>query len=251
LLPSLRRWFAVYADMFFIRWANIRNEWYFHVILGALFPLAIMGFLRMSGAATDPAAGLYVTAGNGIVALVMGPMQSLCNDLAWGRQRNDLEYYASLPVSKLQLTLAFASVSAIFTIPSILISIAIGSWWFGFPVHWSLWLLPVMLLSALSMSGVGILAGVHARNGHHANMFNSMAMLGVMFLSPVLIPYNNLPRVLQWTSRVLPTSYAADAFRAALDGRMGRELWLNLAMVAAFAVVTLYLATRRLDWRVD
>lgn len=251
MLREARRWCAVYGDMFFIRWANIRNEWYFHVILGALFPLAIMGFLRMSGAAVDPAAGLYVTAGNGIVMLVMGPMQSLCNDLAWGRQRNDLEYFASLPVSKLQLTLAFASVSTIFTVPSILITMGIGGWWFGFPVYWTLWLLPVMLLSALSMCGVGILAGVHARNGHAANMFNSMAMLAVMFLSPVLIPYENLPRVLQWTSRLLPTSYAADAFRAALGGRLGGELWVNLAAVTGFAVVSLWWATRRLDWRVE
>lgn len=247
----VRRWFAVYADMFFIRWANIRNEWYFHAILGSLMPVALMGFLRLSGAATDLASGLYVTAGNAIVALVMGPMQSLCNDLAWGRQRNDLEYYASLPVSKLQLTLAFASVSALFVVPPIIITILVGSLWFGFPVVWNPLLIPVILASALSLCGVGILAGVHARNGHQANMFNSLTMLVVMFLSPVLIPYENLPRLLQWTSRLLPTSYAADAFRGALAGQAGSEFWLNLGAVVAFAAFTLHWATRRLDWRVE
>jgi len=251
LRQAAGRWWRVYADMVFIRWANIRNEWYFGLIVGLLFPLALLGFMRMSGAATDPAAGLYVTAGNAIVGLVMGPMQSLCNDLAWGRQRNDLDYYAALPVSKLQLTLAFATVSAIFIAPSILLAIGVGKLMFGFPVYWSLWLIPVMLGAALSMAGVGILAGVHARNGHHANMFNSIAMVAVMFLSPVLIPYDNLPRLMQWTSRVLPTSYAADAFRAVLAGDTGPRFWGNLAAVAAFAVVSLWWATRRLDWRVE
>jgi ABC-2 type transport system permease protein len=251
LRAAAARWWQVYLDMVFIRWANIRNEWYFGLIVGLLFPLALLGFLRMSGAAVDPAAGLYVTAGNATVALVMGPMQSLCNDLAWGRQRNDLEYYAALPVSKLQLTLAFATVSAIFIAPSIFLAVAVGKLMFGFPVYWSIWLLPVMLLSALSMAGVGILAGVHARSGHHANMINSIAMVAVMFLSPVLIPYDNLPRLMQWTSRLLPTSYAADAFRAALAGETGLALWGNVGAIAAFAVVTLYWATRRLDWRVE
>lgn len=249
-VSSLRRWFQVYADMFFIRWANVRNEWYFHIILGSLFPIALMAFMKLTGAAPDPAAGLYVTAGNAVIALVMGPMQSLCNDLAWGRQRNDLEYYASLPVSKLQLTLGFASVSALFIIPPMVIAVVVGSLWFGFEVHLSPLLLPVMLAAALSMSGVGIFAGVHARNGHHANMINSLTMLVVMFLSPVLIPYENLPRILQLTSKLLPTSYAADTFRAVLSGQSWAAVWPNLAAVCAFAAVTLYVATKRLDWRV-
>jgi len=49
------------------------------------FTFGATGFLCMSGTAVDPAAGLCVTAGNATVSLVMGPMQSLFNDLAWGR----------------------------------------------------------------------------------------------------------------------------------------------------------------------
>ncbi len=247
----LLRWFKGYGDLFFIRWANLRNEWYFHIFLGLTFPVAIMVFMKFSGSATDPARGLYVASGNAVMALVMGPMQSICNDLAWGRQRNDLEYFAALPVSKLQITLAFTTVSAIFIIPTMVFSIGIGSWWFGFPVRWNPMILPVMLLAALSMSGLGVLAGVNARSLHHANLFNSATTLIVAFLSPVLIPHENLPSVLQWTSRLLPTSYAAEALRGSLSDMSNPELLQQASILLGFTVVFLYLATKRLDWRID
>lgn len=237
--------------MCFIRWANVRNEWYWYVILGPLFPTALLAFLKLTGAAADPASGLYVTAGNCILGIILGPMQALANDLAWGRQRHDLEYYDSLPVSKLQLTLAFASVSTVFILPGMVYTLALGRWWFGFPLRPSLLVLPVMLAAALSMVGFGILAGVYARNIHHANMINNLTMLVVMFLSPVLIPYENLPRILQVTSKFLPTSYAADAFRATLAGRSDPAVWTSLGILVAFGAATLYLATRRLDWRTE
>lgn len=251
LMGVMLRWWRGYKDLFFIRWANIRNEWYFHIFLGLTFPVAIMVFMKFSGGASDPASGLYVASGNAVMALVMGPMQSICNDLAWGRQRNDLEYFAALPVSKLQITLAFATVSAIFIIPTMVFSIGIGSLWFRFPIRWNLAVLPIMLLAALSMAGLGVLAGVNARSLHQANLFNSATMLVVVFLSPVLIPYENLPVFLQWTSKLLPTSYAAAALRGSLTGMPAAAVLKQAGILLGFTIVFLYLATRKLDWRVE
>ncbi len=245
------RWFRVYGDLFFIRWANIRNEWYFHVILGPVFPLAMLAFLKMLGAAQTPESALYVTAGNAVLALVLGPMQSIANDLAWGRQRNDLDYLATLPMSKLQMVLAFVSVSTVFTMPAMLLTMYVGGLWLGFAVRISAAVIPVMLLSGLSMCGLGVMYGVYARNGHHANIMNTLTTGVVMFLSPVLIPYENLPRLLQISSRLLPTSYAASAFRAAVAGATMRDIWIDCAVLAVFAVSLLYMATRKLDWRVE
>lgn len=245
------RWFGVYRDLFFIRWANIRNEWYFHVVLGPLLPLALLAFMKMSGVINNPADALYLTAGNAILSLVLGPMQSMANDLAWAKQRNDHEYLATLPFSKLQMVLGFVSVSTVFSIPTMLFTIFIGGFWLGFPINVSWMVIPVLILAALSMCGVGVFIGVYARNGHHANMMNALTSGAVMFLSPVLIPYSNLPRILQWTSKLLPTSYAADAFRASIGGYVGLKTWMQCGVLVAFATVLLYLATKKLDWRVE
>jgi len=241
---------AVFMKLFFIRWANIRNEWYFH-LLGTIYPLGILAFMKMAGAVTDPQKALYITAGNAIVALVLGPMQSLANDLAWGKQRNELEYYSTLPFSKALLILAFVSVSAIATIPSMVITIAVGSLWLGFPVSLNLLIVPIVLLAVVSMAGLGAAIGVWSRNGHHANMMNSLALVLVTFLSPVIIPIENLPLPLQYTARLLPTSYAANAFRAALAGRMDAAVLFDILILAAFAVAIMTFSVKKLDWRVE
>lgn len=246
-----RRWWSVYFDLMLIRWANIRNEWYFHVILGPLFPFAMLVALRLLGAVNDPQSAFYVAAGNGILSLILGPMQSLANDLAWGRQRNELEYYAVLPFSKTQLVLAFATVASIFAIPSMLVTLIVGSWWLGYSIAVTAWTVPVMILASLSMAGLGVFIGVNARNGHHANMMNSLIMLAIMFFSPVLIPYENLPSVLRFTAKLFPSSYAADAFRASLQGNTGPAVWGNALALLAFSVALLWWATKKLDWRAE
>lgn len=247
---SLGRTVTVFKKLFFIRWSNIRNEWYF-CLLGAVYPLGILAFMKMAGAVTDPASALYVTAGNAIIALVLGPMQSLANDLAWGKQRNELEYYSTLPFSKALLILAFVSVSAIATVPSLAITIAVGSIWLGFPVSLNLLVIPIVLLAVLSMAGLGAAIGVYARNGHHANMMNSLTLVLVTFLSPVIIPVENLPLPLQYTAKLLPTSYAANAFRAALSGRVDSAVMLDVLILACFAIAIMTYATKKLDWRVE
>lgn len=248
---KIRRWCSVFADLFFVRWANIRNEWYFYFLLAPIFPLAMLVFLRLVGAIEDPAQALYMTAGNGVIVLVMGPMQSLSNDLAIARQRNDLEYFAALPFSKLQLVLAYGAVSSLATIPATLLALTVGALWLSFPVSFNPLIVVVMVTAALSMAGVGVFMGVIARNIHHANMLNTLGMVLVMFVSPMYIQYENMPVVLQWTSRLLPPSYAADGLRAALAGSWGWDLWFNVLMLALFASVLLTLATRKLDWRAE
>ncbi len=249
LISRLCRWLSVFWDLFFIRWANIRNEWYFHVILGPIFPLALLIFMRMMKAIPDPETAFYVAAGNAILMLIMGPMQSLSNDLAIARQRNDLEYFAVLPFSRLQLVLAFCAVSSFITIPTKLLTVTIAALWLGFPLSPNPLVLVVMLVAGFSMAGVGVFIGVHAKNIHHANIMNMMVMMSVMFMSPVIIPRENLPLILQWTSRFLPPSYAADGFRAALAGNYGWESWFNIGMLLFFALVLLTFATRKIDWR--
>jgi ABC-2 type transport system permease protein len=101
------------------------------------------------------------------------------------------------------------------------------------------------------MAGLGVMAGVYARGIHQANMFNSAVMLVVVFLSPVLIPYENLPGFLQVASRLLPTSYAAAALRGSLSGMPMPEILRYLGLLLAFTAGFLYLGTKRLDWRID
>ena len=50
-------------------------------------------------------------------------------------------------------------------IPTMILSIFIGSLWFGFAIRWHIMVVPVMAVSALSTAGLGVLAGVNAGAG--------------------------------------------------------------------------------------
>ncbi len=241
--------FANYFHLVFIRWANIRNEWYFHFLMTPLIPLGLIVFLKFTGAVRTPEEALYVTAGNTIMTLIIGPMQSMANDLALNKERRDFDFLALLPISRLQLILAYTTVSTLFTFPGMLITLFIGKVWFGFPMEFNLFVFIIMLLSALSMVGLGVMIGVNSRSIHHANIINAILTAMVTFMSPVLVQENHLPVFLRYISKVFPTTYSASAFRLALNGDIGNELYFNLFVLLSFTVVFLFIAVRKIDWR--
>lgn len=185
------------------------------------------------------------------IDVINNPVQSISNDLALNRERKDLDFLATLPISKLQLILGFTTISTIFTIPGMLLTLIIGKIWLKFPVVIHPLMIVVMLVSGLSMVGVGVFFGVHARNIHHANIMNTLALMAVTFLSPVLIPKENLPKLLFYISRLFPTSYAADALRAVLLGTINKQFYINMSFLLVFTFITLYLSIKKLDWRIE
>lgn len=249
MIDIFRGSIANYFHLVFIRWANIRNEWYFHFLMTPLIPLGLIVLLKFTGAVRTPAEALYVTAGNTIMTLIIGPMQSMSNDLALNKERRDFDFLALLPISKLQLILAYTTVSTLFTFPGMLITLFIGKIWFGFPMEFNLFVLSIMLLSALSMVGLGVMIGVNSKSIHHANIMNAIITALVTFMSPVLVQEENLPVFLRYISKAFPTTYSAKAFRLALNGDIGRDLYLNFLILLSFTVVFLFIAVKRIDWR--
>lgn len=245
--PSRLRTLAVWWDLFLFRVAGVRDHWYWYVMGWLVFPIAILFFMKMATAA-DPSVALYLITGNAVMALVFGPVQFISNDLAWLRQRNDLDFFATLPITRLQLVMAVLAVAALTSIPGTIINLLIGSWVVGLPLAWHPLFPLVLVLSVLSMAGIGVMIGVYARSGTHANIMNNLMLIMVMFLSPVFIPADRLPAVLQYTARVLPTTYVSHGLRATLGGDPA-GLGLGMAVLVVWAVLTLWFATQRLEWR--
>ncbi|WP_350342988.1 ABC transporter permease [Proteinivorax tanatarense] len=251
LINRVTYWIQGFLNIAFIRWANVRNEWYFHLLIAPLLPLGVLVFMKFSGAIDDLETALYITSGNVVLSLVLGPMQSICNDLAWGRQRNDLDFYSVLPISKMQLILGITSISTLFSIPGMLMVLLVGKVWLGFEIVFHPIIIAVIILSGLAMVGLGVIMGVYARNGHHANVMNSITIVIVTFLSPVLIPLENLPKLIQYTSYLFPTSYAANAFRSSLKGIVDMSLYLNILALIVFIVITFSFIIKKIDWRIE
>jgi ABC-2 type transport system permease protein len=107
----------------------------------------------------------------------------------------------------------------------------------------------VLLLAPMALSGLGAVIGVLAPNQQVANVLSNLALVVVMFLSPVLVRASALPGILQIAAHVLPPTYATDALRQTLAGRVTMGVGVDLLVLLAFTIGSLYVVTTKLDWR--
>jgi ABC-2 type transport system permease protein len=227
----------------------VRTAWQWIFLVSAVMPMGLLFFLSFLARTAHHDTLLYYISGNVVVALMLNPLFMLSGQLSWAKQSKAFDFYAGLPISRTVLILAAISVSVMFTVPGMVALLVVGMSVFH------LWIVPnplivvVMILSPLALSGLGAMNGVLAPNQQVAGVIANVLMVTVMFLSPVFVPLSRLPGVLQVTARVLPPTYAADALRATLSGHPGPGFVLDVGVLAAFSLASLFLVTTRLDWR--
>ncbi|MFN3761599.1 MAG: ABC transporter permease [Anaerolineae bacterium] len=84
----------------------------------------------------------------------------------------------------------------------------------------------------------------------HLRYSRSIFRQAMMFLGGVFVPLASMPPALQVVACFLPLTYAVEALRAAMDGRVISATALDLAVLAAFAGVLFGAAVRTLAGRV-
>lgn len=245
----VRRAIETFADLFFIQFSTVRSAWQWLFIFSSAFPLGILLFISFVLPKANDTTVLYVISGNVVVALMLNPLFMLSGQLSWARQSKAFDFYAGLPISRSALIIAGIFVAVMFTIPGMILLLVLGM------LIFHLWVIPspliffVFVLAPTALAGVGALIGILAPNQNVSGVTANLVLLVVMFLSPILAPASKLPGIFRITSRLLPTTYAADALRQTMSSRLTPVFLLDLAVLALFSVGTIYLVTTRLDWR--
>ncbi len=72
-----------------------------------------------------------------------------------------------------------------------------------------------------------------------------------ILLCGLLVPRDDLPRVLEVVADVLPLSYAVDAMQQLATTSATGQVWRDIAVVAGFAVAALALGAATLRRRTD
>jgi ABC-2 type transport system permease protein len=91
--------------------------------------------------------------------------------------------------------------------------------------------------------------GVLARTSAEANSLSFVITIVLAGAGPVIIPPGRLPPWLIQLSALNPATYAASALRQSVIGPVTPRLGLDLTVLAAFSVLTLWVVNRKLDWR--
>lgn len=229
--------------------AEYRATWFFHSFFNLLLPLGFIFFFKTSGQILSTERAIFLLGGNMATSIAFGPTFMLTNRIGWQRQNREFDYWATLPVPKLALIMAIISVALVFALPGLLGVYLFGSLLLDLPLRGGWLLIPLVPLSAISLAGLGVFLGTYAKDGPTASILANILIIFVGFLSPLLIPIESLPAPLRFTSFLMPTTYAADAFRAVLSGTLGMNVVVDVVVLMLFLIVFTVLVHYKLDWR--
>jgi ABC-2 type transport system permease protein len=251
---GVARQLAVFWDLYLMQLANFRWTWRWQVIGGLLAPLSFMFMLntlleREAGTAGAVALGAHILAGNVVMSTVFTTMGHTASRFNWLKETEGLDYYATLPIDRAMLVAAVLLAFVTLGLPNLVATVVLGKLLFALPLAPHPLALVAILLAALSLASVGATVGILAPDRAAQQVADNLLLFAMLFLSPVLIPAERLPLLLQWTSKLLPTSYVVDALRTLLVGVVDGAVVVDLAVLAGFSAVALFVATRKLDWR--
>jgi ABC-2 type transport system permease protein len=237
------------VDLVLIELTNWRWSWRSMLITATLTPL--LGIVAFGVFARDSGgeALVYVLTGNVVMSLMFGNMGNVESHFTYMRFMGALEYFATLPIQKHVLILAVVLSFFLLSLPSLAVTMFLGSILLGVHVAPSPVLLVVVPLCAVSLAGIGALIGASVRTPQEGGSWTLLVTLVMMGLGPVVVPPDRLLGLVQFLGRFSPATYAASALRQALLGPLTGQIVLDLAILAGFTIVVFWVVGQKMDWR--
>jgi ABC-2 type transport system permease protein len=230
--------------------SSYRGSWVIQTFVSLIVPLALIFSARSLIGSVNPSRAVFLLGGNMAMSIAFGPTTFLISKLGWARQSHEFEYWIALPVHKITVILAIIAMALFFALPGLLGSYIFGSLLLGIPFSGGWMFIFLIPLGVLPLAGVGAFLGTLAPNGQTANLMGNFLLIVVGFLSPMLIPFEQVPGILQITSLFVPTTYVADAFRAVLGGEFGPKFALDIVVLVFCSGACLAFAHWKMEWRI-
>jgi ABC-2 type transport system permease protein len=186
----------------------------------------------------------------GLAAMMVTFMLSIIS-FVHERSQSTLERLLSSPATEGEIVagyaLAFGFVGLIQSIVILLTAILL----FDIQIQGNVVLaLSIILLFGIGNQGLGFVLSSVAKNEFQAIQFMPIILFPSILLSGVFWPIEAVPDLLRPVSYFLPLTYAVDGLRSVMIRGWGvGDVWLQLIVLAAFAVVMLLLSAYGLKKR--
>lgn len=231
-----------------LQYADYREYAAQMVLFGLLMPIGFQLLMR-DGLLNSSQDASWFLGGNAMVSLAFGSASFVLFRMGTLRLVGQLDYYATLPISKSAFVASLFCLSQLSAFPGLMSSFLIGHWWLGIPLG-AIWTaLPIALVSAVALTVVGAAVGSTAQHAGQLNLLSNALYFVTVFLAPVVVPIERMLLPLRVAAYLLPTGQAALALTDALTATYGQRFWLMMAGLLAWLLVALTVGLRQLDWR--
>jgi ABC-2 type transport system permease protein len=185
----------------------------------------------------------------GVVAIVMAVVGTFLTSLTIAREweRGTMEQLISTPVAPLELMIGKLTPYLVVGVLDTALCAALGVWWFKVPFRGQLWMFfassVLFLLVVLSM---GYLLSMVMKSQLAASQASMIAtFLPAFLLSGFIFPIDQMPKVIQVVTHLIPARYFMSIIRAVfLKGTPLVLLWTDLLALLLFATILVLVATR-------
>jgi ABC-type multidrug transport system permease subunit len=161
-----------------------------------------------------------------------------------------LKCFVATPMPRRDFLLALLGARLTFLLPDLTVLLLLGTLVFQMPIHGSLLLLvAVDVVGALAFAGIGLLIASRAQSTESVSGLMNLVMLPLWLFSGVFFSSERFPAAAQPFIQALPLTQLISAMRRViLEGAGVLDVAPAMAILAAWAVVTFYLALRLFRW---
>lgn len=237
-------------DLILIQLANWRWSWHGLVLTSLIAPLLSMAALGVFAQDSGPEALGYLLTGNVVMSLLFGTFDRVASHFAFMRMVGRLEFFATLPIYRAALILATVIAFLVLVLPAALVTLLAGTLLLDVPLHLSPWLIVVIPLTGMALCGLGALIGIVLPTPEDVGSTSALFTFMLVGFGPVILPRDKLPEIINTLSYISPAPYAASALRqTVLDMPDRIPLGVDIAVLLALLVGSLWLVAQRMDWR--
>ncbi len=220
------------------------------LLLNYLFPL---GFYAMMGVLMGSINPLFIETmvpAMVVFAVLSGAVLGLPSPLVDAREAGIFRSFKINGVPALSILVIPALATAFHAVITAAIITATARPLFGapLPVNWA-GMAGVTLLIALTCTGLGVLIGVISANSQLTVLWSQLLYLPSMMLSGMMVPMSMLPRALAAVARLLPATYAMQAFKGLAYAQAAEiDPWACVAVLAAGGILAFAMAIVLFNW---
>jgi ABC-2 type transport system permease protein len=196
---------------------------------------------------------IYIVPGVIGILLTLTMMLITAMAIVRERERGTLEQLIVTPISKTDLMVGKIVPFVLVGYVQMTIIVLLGRFVFGVPLRGSLVLLyAVTLFFIVASLGIGLLISTVVRTQVQAMQLGFLIILPTILLSGFMFPREAMPPAAQWIGAVFPITYYLRVLRGILLKGAGLgAVAPDAAIIAAFAVVLVALATLRFRKTID
>ena len=196
--------------------------------------------------------GLFDRIGPALLAIFPFFVMFLVTSVTTLRERSSgtLERLLAMPMGRGDFLVGYAVAFALLAAVQSLLAVGVSVGLLGLAIDGPVWLLGVVAVADAGLgTALGLFVSAFARTEFQAVQFMPAVVVPQILLCGLLVPRDAMPRALEVIGDVLPLSFAVDAMQSlTVPGDTG-DVWRDVAVVVAWAVVVLMLGAATLQRR--